>query len=134
MRDDYQFTVRVQGPGLQPITTGFIVSAWLAETAGSRPYDLCGDALTAGLAGGVTSGQALRIDAKREVLAAQISARLTAAIVAAIKAQDRKNGRPAPERFCAINGCRTAAECGYAGECLKPAPNNRSEPTARTEP
>ena len=87
---DYKFTLYVETPDGDRKAMAFNVAAYLAEEF--KPYDLCSDAVTAIIAGGVTGYGADRIDAEREKLAADISRNLTRAIMKAIKADDKRNG------------------------------------------
>jgi len=94
MHTTYKFRLYVQTPDNQEMRSAFDVDAHVARDAGWEPYDLCGDAMTAAIADGVTSLGAQRIDTEREKLAADISRQLTAHIMTAIKARDLRNGYP----------------------------------------
>jgi len=92
MNTNYKFHLHVTLPNYDTRASAFEVDAFVAREAKWEPYDLCSDAMTAAIAGGVTSLGAERIDAEREKLAAEISRQLTAHIMAAIKSRDLRNG------------------------------------------
>lgn len=88
----YRFTLGVECPDGKRHVEAFNIEAYAARQW--EPYDLCDNSLCAMMAGGVMKMGALRIDAEREKLAKQIAAKLTAAILKAIKARDLHNGYP----------------------------------------
>lgn len=95
MISKYQFLLYVQLPNsYERKATAFNVDAYVARESKWEPYDLCSDATTALIAGGVTGGIAERIDLEREKLAKEIAEHLTAHILKSIKAQDTHNGYP----------------------------------------
>lgn len=95
MNSKYQFILYVQLPNsYERKATGFNLDAYVARESKWEPYDLCSDATTALIAGGVTGGMAERIDVEREKLAREIAENLTAHIMKTIKSQDTRNGYP----------------------------------------
>jgi hypothetical protein len=92
MNTNYKFYLQVQMPKGESKASAFEVDAFVAREAKWSPYDLCSDAMTAAIADGVTSLGAERIDAEREKLAAEISRKLMAHIMDAIKSRDLRNG------------------------------------------
>ena len=122
MNTEYRFHLRVAMPTGEHIASAFNVDAYVAREAKWDRYDLCSDALTAAIAGGVTSLGAQRIDAEREKLAAEISRQLTAHIMAALKSRDLRNGYACEHsagfrQFEGETYCRT---CGENDERCKP--------------
>lgn len=92
MNTNYKFYLTVQLPKGESKASAFDVCAFVAIEAKWEPYDLCNDAMTAAIADGVTSLGAERIDVEREKLAAEISRKMTARIMNAIKSRDLRNG------------------------------------------
>ncbi len=79
-------------PDHQEVVSAFEVEAFVARESEWNPYDLCSDAVTAMLAGGVTSYGAARIDVEREKLAKEVSRALTLHILKSIQTRDLRNG------------------------------------------
>lgn len=92
MNTNFKFYLTVVTPTGEQRQSAFQVEAFVAREAKWNRYDLCSDAVTACIVGGVTSLGAERIDAEREKLAADVSLQLTEHIMRAIKARDLRNG------------------------------------------
>lgn len=90
MRNQYRFTLYVEGPDGRRHAAAFDVDAHAAPQF--EPYDLCSSPMGAGLAGGVMPQRAARIDVERRELVWQISRILTDNILEQIKSRDLHNG------------------------------------------
>lgn len=97
MNDPYIFRLSVEMPNGERVVSAFNVAAHVAREFKWSRYDLCSDAVTATLVGGVDALGAKRIDAEREKLAAEVSRELTRHILDAIKSRDLRDGVSAAE-------------------------------------
>jgi hypothetical protein len=92
MNTKYKFYFSVLLPDYIKKSVAFELDAYEAREARWDPYDLCSDAMTAAIAGGITPLGARRIDTQREKLAAHIAPLLTDSIMKALKSRDLING------------------------------------------
>lgn len=122
MNTEYRFHLRVAMPTGEHIASAFNVDAYVAREAKWGRYDLCSDIMTAAIADGVTSLDALRIDTEREKLAAEISRQLTAHIMAALKSRDLRNGYQCDHAagFRQFEGETYCRSCGENEDNVKP--------------
>ena len=90
MNPYYRFTLCVDCPDGKRHVAALDVGAFAARSF--EPYDLCGDPMTAYMAGGVTQDRAARIDEDRKQLAKEIATSLTKYILDAINGRDLRNG------------------------------------------
>lgn len=97
MNNLYKFILSVEMPNGERVVSAIDVTAYVAREFKWGRYDLCSDADTATLVGGVDALGAKRIDAEREKLAAEVSRELTRRILDAIKSRDLRDGVSAAE-------------------------------------
>lgn len=91
MNRNYRFMVDVEMPGGERKRAAFEVAAYIADPI-CKAYDLCDDAVTALIVGGVTAGMAERIDVDRRGFAKEMAERLTDCLLDGIKSRDTRNG------------------------------------------
>jgi hypothetical protein len=92
MSQNYKIHVYFETPDGKRLAAVYQVEAFVAERADWQRYDVCRDATSALVYGGVTDERAARIDVEREKLAREISDQLTEHILKGLKSRDLRNG------------------------------------------